>query len=48
MGWSEDDFYPGEIIPQGIKYISNAPLTEEDFRWADKVIAKLKCNVLEK
>ncbi len=39
MGWKESDFVDGETLPQGVKFISNAPLTEAEIKWAKQQIA---------
>ncbi len=39
-GWTEKDFIEGEEIPQGVKYISFAPLTESDIARAKQLIAE--------
>ena len=39
-GIGHTDFVPGEVIPQGVKYIASPqpPLTEKDLRHVDELI----------
>lgn len=39
MGWTDADFIEGEIIPQGVKFLSNEPITERDREYIRKWLA---------
>ncbi len=41
QGWKESDFIEGDVIPQGVKYTSQVPPTEEDIAWAKKQITEM-------
>ena len=44
-GWQESDFTPGEIIPQGVKYIDfAAPLTPQDIARGRELAARFGWN----
>lgn len=40
QGFKPEDFAPGEIIPQGVKFVSNEPLTEAEIAGAKRLIAQ--------
>ena len=40
MGWTAEQVAAEPVIPQGVKYISNEPLTEDEIAWAKRLIAE--------
>lgn len=40
QGFKPEDFVPGEIIPQGVKFTSSERLTGADIAWAKRIISQ--------